>query len=296
MIESLIIINFILLLINLVNCNSERNYPCNIPKISLHSINNLIEPLPDYPIIFVDSKFKNLPVQKISQRDNLLKYYGSDLVKLSSSNTFSHGLKVMELKEYINTIVDKNIYDNKDIESNCKDLKTCVNYNQENHQKLAANESYYMFGNNYDGIWGRIGDLYEIPPCINCDIGGAKTIGIGGENSGVSFHYHGPGFSETIIGSKRWFLFPPSTSMNTFDPNMTVYEWVNDIYPSIIADSTNDLKECVIKPNEILFFPTNWIHATLNLEKYNFFVSLFLDLQLMNVEPQLEEELVKYDF
>jgi hypothetical protein len=70
--------------------------------------------------------------------------------------------------------------------------------------------------------------------------------------------------------------------MTKFDPNMTVSEWVNDVYPTILADdSKNNLKECVIKPNEILFFPTNWIHATLNLGEYNFFVSLFLDPQLM---------------
>jgi hypothetical protein len=172
----------------IVSCNSK--HPCNIPKISLKS-NYLIDPLPEHPTIFInDAKLKNLELSKVSQRNHLLKYYGNDLVKLSSSNTFSHGLKIMELKEYITTIVDKNTYEN-DLELNCEYLNTCVNNNkiQEKHQKLSANESYYMFGNNYDGIWGELADLYEIPPCINCDVGGAKTIGIGGENSGGRFIY-----------------------------------------------------------------------------------------------------------
>ena len=33
---------------------------------------------------------------------------------------------------------------------------------------------------------------------------------LGGYLSGVAFHFHGPGFSEVIHGSKQWFLFPPN--------------------------------------------------------------------------------------
>jgi hypothetical protein len=41
------------------------------------------------------------------------------------------------------------------------------------------------------------------------------------------------------------------------------------------------LHECVIYPGEVLYFPPMWMHATLNLESYNVFMSLFMDPQLM---------------
>lgn len=39
--------------------------------------------------------------------------------------------------------------------------------------------------------------------------------------------------------------------------------------------------ECVLEPGDMLYFPNSWQHATLNLDDYNLFVSVFLDLQLM---------------
>lgn len=41
------------------------------------------------------------------------------------------------------------------------------------------------------------------------------------------------------------------------------------------------LWECTLRPGEAIFFPSMWMHATLNLEQYNFFVSVFLDTQLI---------------
>lgn len=41
------------------------------------------------------------------------------------------------------------------------------------------------------------------------------------------------------------------------------------------------LYECVLEPGEMLYFPDKWMHATLNLDSYNLFVSVFLDLQLI---------------
>lgn len=39
--------------------------------------------------------------------------------------------------------------------------------------------------------------------------------------------------------------------------------------------------ECVLEPGDMLYFPDKWQHATLNLDKYNLFASVFLDVQLM---------------
>jgi hypothetical protein len=285
--------------------------------------------------------------------------------------------------------------------------------------KRKSNESFYLFGGNFGGVWDSMRDAYRLPPCLVCSQCGAVTIGIGGHLSGVSFHHHGPGFSEVIEGSKRWFLFPPpsllplplsllptspdqspdpdsdsdhdmGTDTDThegqctidglinkrsrpgvdaggresrsrvremFDPNMTVHEWVEQIYPSYVthhipfstsiesavsldgprtgpgveqeqknssksemvtcvggeglsvdkhsgtySDSDSDsnrsrgrgrgrergrvehsggLQECTTGPGEMLYFPAQWMHATLNMSPYNVFVSLFIDLQLL---------------
>ena len=74
---------------------------------------------------------------------------------------------------------------------------------------IQANETWYMFGNNENSEpFKSLKNLYDAPTCISCTKG-TVTLGIAGQGSGVSFHLHGPGFSEPIIGSKRWFLFRP---------------------------------------------------------------------------------------
>jgi hypothetical protein len=35
--------------------------------------------------------------------------------------------------------------------------------------------------------------------------------------------------------------------------------------------------ECTIKPGELIYFPAQWYHSTLNLDKYTTFMSTFTD-------------------
>ena len=41
------------------------------------------------------------------------------------------------------------------------------------------------------------------------------------------------------------------------------------------------LYECELNTNEILYFPSMWMHATLNIDDYNVFMSVFIDTQLI---------------
>jgi hypothetical protein len=289
---------------------------CNIPKVSISSIAGQ-KTLPNEPVIFVSAQDRQKSMQEKASRSYLLENYGDTEVTLSSSNTYSHGRYTSTLEEYITTAVDTS--------------------------SQFANETKYLFGNNYDGIFGTLTDLYLNPPCYYCDVAGAKTIGMGGHASGVSFHFHGPGFSEAILGSKRWFLFPPhlTKAVSSFGPNMTVAQWVDRVYPTLqearvaregqtlaadaatvpvptegavpgtstlatdaaigiaglasalaeagesnlstalLQELSANLQECVIHPGEILYFPAMWMHATLNLDAYNVFMSVFIDPQLM---------------
>jgi hypothetical protein len=280
---------------------------CNIQTISLsnpYPNERTIHTLPHIPILYKGLSSRNSPLMNLSAKERLLLESGDSLVTLSSSNTYSHDKILMTLREYIET----------------------MNSNPNTDQ---SNETYYLFGNNHGKIWETFTNLYHLPPFPYCQTAGAVTIGLGGRHSGVSFHYHGPGFAEVIHGSKKFFLYPPSPSSSLsqkygFHPNMTQVEWYETIYPTILLqqqqrqrqqqqqrqqeevsslqrkseerknkkstkneedqgdeENFDDFYECEIFPGDILYFPDQWYHGTLNMQDYNFFVSVFIDPQLI---------------
>jgi ribosomal protein L16 Arg81 hydroxylase len=95
------------------------------------------------------------------------------------------------------------------------------------------------------------------------------TFGIGGLNSGVSFHTHGAAFGETIIGKKKWFLSPP-TRRPIFNSSISQLDWSLSM-----ADKNQDVISCIVGEGEVIYIPPNWWHATLNLANWNSFVSTF---------------------
>lgn len=231
-------------------------FPCNILKVPLEKY-QIITEFPQIPTIYVPTYQRNSQLSNAAARVKLLELYSDIPVTLSSSNTYSHEKKTIMMSEYINSF-------------------------SVNSSTLLANESFYLFGNNFGKLWNDIEKLYDLPPCLHCKKAGAVTPGIGGKNSGVSFHYHGPGFSEVIIGSKTFFLYPPNTSLNgLFNPNFTQASWVSSRFEDERKNMQRVLHYCALQPNEILYFPDRWVHATLNMDEYNFFISVFLDTQLM---------------
>ena len=57
--------------------------------------------------------------------------------------------------------------------------------------------------------WESFFENYKIPPFTLPLHYPALSFGLAGPGTGVPFHFHGPGFAETIYGRKRWFLTPP---------------------------------------------------------------------------------------
>lgn len=189
------------------------------------------------------------------KRDVLLEQYGDTNLILSSSNSYSHQTMRLKLSAYILNIVDL-----------------------DSKSSSRANETFYMFGHNDNSEpWKSIvSSHYNLPPCGPiCINKGTTTIGIGGEQSGVGFHIHGAAFSEMIIGHKRWLIYPlhlqPDMSKIA---NMSMSEWYESIFPTL--EHREEIWDCVIGPGELLYFPTNYYHATLNMDAYNVFVSLFV--------------------
>lgn len=256
---------------------------CNIPKYSIDLLNNInFQSLESIPMIFIPSKQSN-SFHSIANMNNLLNNYYNEIIHLTSSNTLSQGYLQMTLGDYISNILNTSLDD-------------ITNHNY-------ANQSYYLFGNNYHGIFNEIIHNYNIPNCYHCQQAAAVTPGIGGYHSGVNWHFHGGGFSEVIIGKKRWLLYPPEIkeSIPGYDINKTVSSWIETIYPHLheyqvdTFDMSNILPvshkksstfqsllyECEIEPGEILYFPNNWMHATLNTAKFTMFISTFIDQQLL---------------
>lgn len=246
-----------------------ESYPCNIRRIYNDDLfsRGILDTriLPDEPLIFVRSRETNRVLSDFARAEHLLATYGSSVVELRSSNSYSSGIRRVTLADYIHGLLASG---------------------EPGHS--LANETYYLFGGNTGELWDEIERLYALPGCKHCGSAGAVIPGLGGNLSGVSFHFHGPGFSEVILGAKRWFLYPPVPSSTKhqeavpgFNPDMTVAQWVSDVHSTFDENPSLKPLECVITSGEVLYFPDRWMHATLNTETYVFFVSTFLDPQLI---------------
>jgi hypothetical protein len=90
----------------------------------------------------------------------------------------------------------------------------------------------------------------------------ALSFGVGGHNSGVPFHQHGPGFSETLHGAKRWLFFPREPPF--FKPNATAAYWLHAVLPQLTRVERSEMVECVLRAGDAVFFPDGWFHSTIN--------------------------------
>jgi len=230
---------------------------CNIPRVQLDETREYINiDTLSSPVVYVLDKLRNSRMRSSVARASLLANHGDAKVTLSSSNSYSHDTRRVSLKEYITTIVDVG----------------------ESKGGASASERFYMFGHNEGSEpWRSLIATYVRPPCgpICSGSNATPTLGIGASGSGTSLHFHGPAFAETIIGRKRWFIYPLSLrpDMDSF-ANMSMKTWAEDVYPTL--PDRDDIYDCTISPGELLFFPSQFLHATLNLDAYNVFMSLFV--------------------
>lgn len=112
------------------------------------------------------------------------------------------------------------------------------------------------------------------------------SFGLGGDRSGVPFHFHGAAIGEVLHGRKRWFLYPPNSNPHGigesstlpfphFRPDLTQLQWMVDVYPHL---APHELPlQCTLAPEELIYVPGNWYHATINLGEISVFISSFID-------------------
>ena len=217
----------------------------------------------------------------LSSKENLQKSHGEKVIVLSSANTFSYDKKEVKLKHYI--------------DSRGKYLKP-IKSNQK------ADKIWYWFGDNDHEAFGDffpafkraslIGKKY-VPESASV----AYSYGIGGPLSGVPYHIHGPGWSESIYGRKKWFLSPPifepvfngnetaARAAMRFKANGNKAKFKKNIKMgkkndnSVEVDKYGNEKKvltCIVNENEGIYFPDKWWHSTLNLDE-SVFMSSFVN-------------------
>lgn len=237
------------------------------------------------PVVLTDLTERNLAFRRLCERERLLEAWGDTSIVLSTANTHSYDKHVKTLREYVTDHLAPQRLD------------------------VSGDRTLYWFGDNNHSEWASHFDKYVAPPFIPESAAVALSFGIGGPHSGVPLHIHGPGFSETIVGRKRWWLSPPKPKPK-FDPNATALEWAISVGAAgpegerslnvKVADDDSGwvhtpehykgiggggegpgpggvkMFECTVGEGEAVYFPDGWWHATLNLDQ-SVFMSSFVN-------------------
>uniref|UniRef100_A0A7S1BMZ3 JmjC domain-containing protein n=1 Tax=Corethron hystrix TaxID=216773 RepID=A0A7S1BMZ3_9STRA len=245
---------------------------CNITRISYsdliaHHGSAGLPPLYHEPLVVYDDSStstsrarRRTKFHAATSCSNLVEAFPSGFeVTLTSSNSLSERRKVMPLADYVREHV----------------LATEVMPDSK------SNETWYLFGETYTEKWKALLDGYVLPPCQTCEIEGATALafGIGGVGSGVQWHVHGPGFSESVHGRKHWVLYPPKKTVAEFHKDNSSRAWMEETYMDMVRAEGEDGRslpwECTLEEGEMIYFPDMWWHATINLDRYTVFVSSF---------------------
>lgn len=233
--------------------------PCNMPvEYEPISEGEFLEKYAyKFPVVFRHSqadKNRNKLFQQKCQIDSLDKDYGDKMVTIGTANTYSYQRSKIQLSEYLNKYV-------LGLEKESKENK--IKY---------GNETWYFFGENNYTEWKGLFDLYERPKYSLPGHEHAYSFGVASLYTGVPFHFHGPGFAETLVGRKRWFLYHPEDRPQ-FDPDKSTLHWFLEEYPKLKAEQKPF--ECILEPLDVIYFPDRWWHATLNVDTA-VFISTFL--------------------
>ena len=248
--------------------NPQDEHPCNVPQQMTHE--QLIQrfgpsgvpPLYSDPIIIRANHSRNTHFKQLTQKDALLEFFGPDFhVTLSSSNSLSENRRTIPLPQYVDEILTA----------------------QETLPDQLSNETWYLFGETFSDDWKKLLDYYELPLCYSCvDWPVALAFGIGNRGSGVQCHIHGPGFSESIHGRKHWILYPPDRPP-PYHKDQSSRQWMETAY--FVANPPP--MECTLNPGDLIYFPDQWWHATINLDPYTVFISSFTTEHGVDVKDEL---------
>jgi len=283
---------------------ASASHPCNVRRLSRTELFRLYgtEGVPNlYPlplVIYPDvedggeedrrRKFANL-----TARDHLPSNFPPEFpVTLTGSDSLSSHRRTIPLTQHLKEVWEAG----------------------ETPPDRLGNETWYLFGETFSEEWSTFLRHYDpLPPCVSCTPRYreqnliALSFGVGNTGSGVQWHLHGPGFSETVHGRKHWVLYPPGERPE-YNLDYASRHWMEGTYPDLEDWTDSDMQEerrwhkeylhqrgkegggprrliktpsrrkpweCTIHAGEMVYFPDQWHHATINLDRYTVFVSSF---------------------
>ena len=277
---STVLVLFVLLCRSTFSWNpADTDHPCTIPRVTVNHFGpHGLPSLYPSPVILLlsqqeeafskDASRKSYKeIIRRTERDGILAWFGNDFaVTLSSSNAISEHRRTVPLSTYL------------------EEIHSTSTESTNSTALVPANETWYLFGETHSSEWIEFLQPYPLPPCRSCDDHRVTlSFGIGNQGSGVQWHTHGPGFSETLHGRKHWMLLPPSsTPPPGYHKDQSSRQWMEDVYPmydssngTFASDQSKRIWECTLYPGEAIYFPDRWWHATINLEPYTAFISTF---------------------
>jgi hypothetical protein len=69
-----------------------------------------------------------------------------------------------------------------------------------------------------------------------------------------------------VVGCKLWCMFPPNIEPPARHWNLSVAHWFADVFATMPPHAHAGLCVFVQQPGEIIYVPSGWPHAVLNLE------------------------------
>lgn len=162
------------------------HHPCNIKRITqtelIQSFGELGLPtLYPYPLVIVrDGKIRNENFANLTTQEHLpLNFPYHFNVTLTGSDSLSSHRRTIPLKQYLHEIMHNN--------------------GGQTLPDQLGNETWYLFGETFAGVWANFLRQYNLPSCHSCTEFHrqqsliALSFGIGNVGSGVQWHLHGPG-------------------------------------------------------------------------------------------------------
>jgi len=93
---------------------------------------------------------------------------------------------------------------------------------------------------------------------------------VGGEGSGLPFHRHQLTWQLQLVGRKVWHLVPPNTMAGELAEAVGPFLYPTSAWSTAMRGMPLGRRplRCLQHPGQILYFPSNWWHATENVDSF----------------------------
>ena len=180
----------------------------------------------------------------------LVRNWGNATLLLSTANTASYDKTRVSLRDYVEHMMGP-----------------------QNETRLGR-DTLYQFGDQTSDLDGFLALYDPLPAKWTARVNStALSFGLSGTGTGVPFHMHGAVFAEVLHGRKRWFVTAPSDKPD-FDGSQTTLFWFKHVLPML--SNRNTILDGICEVGDLLYLPSFWYHATLNIGQ-TVFMSSFVN-------------------